>query len=67
MNKQKIEIKVQSKSEYYFELIKRNATTTLKFIFSILLLAGALYIGFYILLFAIVLMIASYLFNKFKS
>ena len=67
MNKQKIEIKIQSKNENYFESIKKNIITAIKFIFSILVLAGTLYIGFYILLFAIMIIIASYLFNKLKS
>tara|TARA_X000001036_G_scaffold440129_1_gene494734 strand:- start:633 stop:839 length:207 start_codon:yes stop_codon:yes gene_type:complete len=67
MNKQKIEIKIQSKNENYFESIKKNIITVIKFIFSILVLAGTLYIGFYILLLGIMIIIASYLFNKLKS
>ena len=67
MIKEKIEIKIQSKSEYYFDLIKKYVFTIFKSIFSILILAGTLYISFYMLLFLIIIIIITYLFNRLKK
>jgi len=67
MVKQKIEIKLQSKSEYYFDLIKRNIIKLFQLTIGILMLLGTLYIGFYILLFFIFLIGVSYLFKIIKN
>ena len=67
MTKQKIEIKLQSKASYYFDLIKKNMIGILKLIISILVISGTLYIGFHILLFFIVIILFSYLLNKLKT
>ena len=62
--KEKIEIKIQSKSERYFGLIKNKIIRPLLFI---LILIGVLYIGFYVLLFVIIFAGISYLINSFKK
>ena len=62
--KEKIEIKIQSKSERYFDLIKNKIIRPLLFI---LILIGVLYIGFYVLLFVIIFAGISYLVNSFKK
>ncbi len=62
--KEKIEIKIQSKSERYFDLIKNKIIRPLLFI---LILIGVLYIGFYVLLFVIIFAGISYLINSFKK
>ncbi len=62
--KEKIEIKIQSKSERYFGLIKNKIIRPLLFI---LILIGVLYIGFYVLLFVIIFAGISYLVNSFKK
>tara|TARA_Y100000996_G_C22391677_1_gene589403 strand:- start:165 stop:356 length:192 start_codon:yes stop_codon:yes gene_type:complete len=62
--KEKIEIKIQSKGERYFELIKNKI---IKPLMIILTLIGVLYIGFYVLLFVIIFAGISYLINSFKK
>ena len=62
--REKIEIKIQSKSERYFELIKNKIIKPLIFV---LILIGILYIGFYVLLFVIIFASISYLINSFKK
>mgnify|MGYP001169403979 CR=1 FL=1 len=64
MNKNKIEINIQSKSKYYIKLFKKKLFTILKPIIVVLILVSTLYIGFYILLFVIVLMGIKYIFNN---
>ena len=67
MKNEKIEIKLETRSTFFFNMIKKYLISILKFIFSILILAGTLYISFYILLFLIIIITASYLFNRLKS
>ena len=62
--REKIEIKIQSKGERYFELIKNKIIKPLIFV---LILIGILYIGFYVLLFIIIFASISYLINSFKK
>ncbi len=62
--REKIEIKIQSKGERYFELIKNKIIKPLIFV---LILIGILYIGFYVLLFVIIFASISYLINSFKK
>ncbi len=57
MDNEKIEIKIQSRWEYYLELIKKKL---IKPIFGILILLGVLYIGFYFLLFLVLFFGISY-------
>ncbi len=62
--REKIEIKIQSKGERYFELIKNKIIKPLIFV---LILIGILYIGFYVLLFIIIFAGIKYLINSFKK
>ena len=62
--REKIEIKIQSKGERYFELIKNKIIKPLIFV---LILIGILYIGFYVLLFVIIFAGIKYLINSFKK
>ena len=66
MRKEKIEIKLEAKDQYYFNLIKQYITTILKFIFSLFILAGTIYIGFYLLLFIFMIAMISYILKKIK-
>ncbi|MAX29947.1 MAG: hypothetical protein CMG14_03440 [Candidatus Marinimicrobia bacterium] len=63
MDNEKIEIKIQSRWEYYLELIKKKL---IKPIFGILILLGVLYIGFYVLLFLVLFFGISYFINNLK-
>ena len=63
MDNEKIEIKIQSRWEYYLELIKKKL---IKPIFGILILLGVLYIGFYVLLFLVIFFGISYFINNLK-
>ena len=67
MDNEKIEIKLQTRTEYYFDLIKKNVFKLGRIIVSLLIIAGTLYIGFYILLLSILLLGLSYLFKKIKT
>ena len=62
--KEKIEIKIQSKSQRYFDLMKNKIIKPLLFV---LILIGVLYVGFYVLLFVIIFASISYLINSFKK
>ena len=62
--KEKIEIKIQSKSQRYFDLMKNKIIKPLLFV---LFLIGVLYVGFYVLLFVIIFASISYLINSFKK
>tara|TARA_B100001250_G_scaffold62035_1_gene48499 strand:- start:1376 stop:1576 length:201 start_codon:yes stop_codon:yes gene_type:complete len=63
MDNEKIEIKIQSRWEYYLELIKKKL---IKPIFGILILLGVLYIGFYVLLFLVLFFGISYFINNLR-
>tara|TARA_Y100000590_G_C14872255_1_gene695613 strand:- start:134 stop:328 length:195 start_codon:yes stop_codon:yes gene_type:complete len=63
MDNEKVEIKIQSRWSYYFELIKKKL---IKPIFGILILLGVLYIGFYVLLFLLLFFGISYFINNLK-
>ena len=47
MDNEKIEIKLQTRTEYYFDLIKKNVFKLGLIIVGLLIIAGTLYIGFY--------------------
>ncbi len=64
MSKHKIEINIQSKYKYYINLFKQKLFLIIKPIIVILILVSTLYIGFYILLFIIVLIGVKYIFNN---
>tara|TARA_B100000902_G_C27096937_1_gene806771 strand:+ start:242 stop:442 length:201 start_codon:yes stop_codon:yes gene_type:complete len=63
MDNEKIEIKIQSRWEYYLELIKKKL---IKPIFGILILLGVLYVGFYVLLFLVLFFGIRYFINNLK-
>ena len=67
MNENKVEIKIQTKTQYYFELIKKWLLKILKPIFFIIILIGILYISFYIMLFFLALIAISYIIKTFKK
>ena len=64
MDNEKVEIKIQSRWQYYLELIKKKL---IKPIFGILILLGILYIGFYVLLFLVLFFGISYFINNLKK
>ena len=66
-NDKKIEIKLESQSSYYFNLIRKNIIKGVQISLTILVIIATLYIGFYILLLFILLIGTSYLFRKFKQ
>ena len=59
----KMEIKIQSKSSYYYDIAKQKIISIIKPLGIILLFLLALYIGFYVLLFFILFYGLSYLFK----
>jgi|TARA_B110000196_G_scaffold58246_1_gene48327 hypothetical protein len=67
MKKEKIEIKIESQLEYYFRIMKKNFQFIIRVIFIILALTAVLYVGFYILLFFIILFGINYLFKSMRS
>jgi hypothetical protein len=67
MNKEKIEIKIESQLEYYYRVIKEKFQFIIRVIFIILALIAVLYVGFYILFFFIVLLGLNYLFKSIRS
>ena len=67
MNENKVEIKIQTRRQYYFELIKKWLLKILKPIFFIIILIGILYISFYIMLFFLALIAISYIMKNFKK
>ena len=66
MNEDKVEIKIQTKTQYYFEFIKNLFFKILKPIFFIAILVSVLYISFYIMLFIVALIMMSYIINAIK-
>jgi len=67
MNKEKIEIKIESQLEYYYRVIKEKFQFIVRVIFIILALIAVLYVGFYIVFFFIVLLGLNYLFKSIRS
>ena len=67
MKKNKIEIKIESQLEYYYRLIKEKFKFVVKALCIILVLLSILYIGFYLLLFLIILFGINYLFKSMTS
>ena len=67
MNKEKIEIKIESQLEYYYRVIKEKFQFIIRGIFIILALIAILYVGFYILFFFIVLLGLNYLIKSIRS
>ena len=65
--KEKIEIKIQSNRERYFDLMKNKILQVIKPVIFILTLITILYIGFYVLLFIIIFVGISYFINSFKK
>ena len=63
MDNEKVEIKIQSRFEYYIEIIKKKL---IKPIFGILILLGVLYIGFYLLLFLLLFFGIKYFIDNLK-
>ena len=63
MDNEKVEIKIQSRFEYYIDIIKKKL---IKPIFGILILLGVLYIGFYLLLFLLVFFGIKYFIGNLK-
>ena len=63
MDNEKVEIKIQSRFEYYIDIIKKKL---IKPIFGILILFGVLYIGFYLLLFLLVFFGIKYFIDNLK-
>ncbi len=63
MDNEKVEIKIQSRFEYYIDVIKKKL---IKPIFGILILLGVLYIGFYLLLFLLLFFGIKYFIDNLK-
>ena len=63
MDNEKVEIKIQSRFEYYIDIIKKKL---IKPLFGILILLGVLYIGFYLLLFLLVFFGIKYFIDNLK-
>ena len=63
MDNEKVEIKIQSRFEYYIDIIKKKL---IKPIFGILILLGILYIGFYLLLFLLLFFGIKYFIDNLK-
>lgn len=63
MDNEKVEIKIQSRFEYYLDIIKKKL---IKPIFGILILLGVLYIGFYLLLFLLLFFGIKYFIDNLK-
>ena len=63
MDNEKVEIKIQSRFEYYLDVIKKKL---IKPIFGILILLGVLYIGFYLLLFLLLFFGIKYFIDNLK-
>jgi len=67
MNNDKIEIKARPKVYYYLNIFKKQLYKILKPIIFILIAIGTLYVGFYVLLFFILIIGISYFFNLIKN
>ena len=63
MDNEKVEIKIQSRFEYYIDIIKKKL---IKPTFGILILLGVLYIGFYLLLFLLLFFGIKYFIDNLK-
>ena len=63
MDNEKVEIKIQSRFEYYIDIIKKKL---IKPILGILILLGVLYIGFYLLLFLLLFFGIKYFIDNLK-
>ena len=63
MDNEKVEIKIQSRIEYYIDIIKKKL---IKPILGILILLGVLYIGFYLLLFLLLFFGIKYFIDNLK-
>ena len=63
MDNEKVEIKIQSRFEYYIDIIKKKL---IKPLFGILILLGVLYIGFYLLLFLLLFFGIKYFIDNLK-
>ena len=66
MNENKIEIKIQTKSQYYFELIKKWFIKLIKPLIIIAIMISVLYISFYIMIFFLVVIAVSYIMKIIK-
>ena len=55
MTNEKIEIEIQPKSNYYFNSIKKKIGSIITLVMVLFIFIGAIYIGYYILLFIILL------------
>ena len=64
--KEKIEIKVQSNSEHFFESVKKRIFDIVKPLFFILILIALLYFLFYFALFLILFSGLTYLINSIR-
>ena len=67
MDNNKIEIKIRPKVYYYFDLLKEKLSKIIRPIIFILIAICTLYIGFYVLLFIILLLGISYFINIIKK
>ncbi len=67
MDQNKVEIKIQSKSEYYFNLIKKWFVKILKPLFIILIIVGTLYSLIYLIIGIVLLSVISYILKAFKG
>jgi len=66
MRKNKVEVKIQTKTEYYLQLIKKWFLKILKPIFFILILVSVLYISFYVMLLFLGFIVISYIIKTIK-
>ena len=62
-----LEIKLQSRTKYYFNLIKDKLLLILRPIFVVIVLISTLYISFYVLLLFIILVGVRYIFQNIKK
>ena len=67
MDQNKVEIKIRSKSEYYFNLIKKWFIKILKPLFIILIIVGTLYSLIYLIIGIVLLSVISYILKAFKG
>ena len=67
MNKNKVEVKNQTKIDVYFELVKQWFFKIIKPIFVIFILVSVLYISFYVILFLLALIAISYIIKTIKN
>ena len=67
MNENKVEIKIQTKPQYYFELIKKWLLKLLKPLIIIAIMVSVLYLSFYIMIFFLVVIAVSYVIKTIKG